>query len=99
MEIIQDPDKRLHTVCTEVVDFSEAAKIVDELTKVTKKVNRPFKIWLGMAANQIGHSKRIFILRNSYKDYLTVINPEIVEKQLQIITPSRCYSVKRLVSY
>lgn len=91
--IIQDPDKILHTTSTTVTDFEEAKKIVNKLIDVTKMVDRPLKFWLGMAAPQIGYTKRIFILRNSYRNYTVMINPEILAQKWLLPLVSKCYSL------
>lgn len=94
-EILKEPDRKLRIV-SEKIDKSdkETEKIAKELISVTKKVARPWKIFLGMAAPQIGYNKRIVILRKSFGKYDVYINPEIIERKWFIPAPTACYSVK-----
>ena len=92
--IIKDPDKRLHEVSKEVDDFQLASRIAKELIEVTEKVDRPWKMWLGMAAPQIGYSRRILILKKSFKNYLVLVNPKILEQKWLLPVITRCYSLK-----
>lgn len=95
-KIVQEPDTRLHTRSEEVTVFDEeTAKIADELRAVIKKVDSPLKVFgLGMAAPQIGYNKRIIALKNSYDDYLIMVNPESIEEKWQLPSPSTCFSLK-----
>lgn len=92
--IIQDPDQRLYKVCDEVNNFHEASKIVKELSEVIEKVDTPWKLWLGMAAPQIGYNKRILTLKKTFKNYIFMINPEILEQKWLLPVITRCYSLK-----
>lgn len=94
MSIIQDPDKILHTKSTEVTDFNKAKEIVDKLVIVTREVDSPWKLWLGMAAPQVGYNKRVFILRKSYRNYTVMINPEVIKEKWLVPLLCRCYSLK-----
>ena len=69
-------------------------KIADKLITVTKKVDKPWKFWIGMAAPQIGYNKRIFILRKSYRNYTIMINPEVLKQKWLFPLICRCYSLK-----
>lgn len=92
MRIIQEPDKRLHTVSSKVENFDEAKKIAEELIRVTEKMDRPWKFWWGMAAPQIGYNKRLFILRTWCRKYKVIVNPEVLEEKLLLPLLSKCYS-------
>ena len=94
MDIIQDPDERLHTKSIKVTDFQDVKEIVDKLISVTKEVDRPWKFWLGMAAPQVGYNKRIFILRKSYRNYTVMVNPEVIEEKWLLPLLCKCYSLK-----
>ncbi|MBI2326924.1 peptide deformylase [Candidatus Curtissbacteria bacterium] len=63
MKIFQEPDKRLHLVSSTVKNFDEAKKITQELVEVTRGLDRPYKLWIGMAAVQIGYKKRIILYK------------------------------------
>jgi len=92
--ILKEPDKILRQVSTKVTDFKQAKKIADKLIEVIKSVDGKSKFWLGMAAPQIGISKRIFVLKKSPGRYLVVINPEIIDQKWNGPIFSRCFSVK-----
>lgn len=94
MNIIQEPDQRLNKISTRIADFDEAKKIVDKLTSVTKTVDKPWKLWLGMAAPQIGYNQRIIILRRSYGKYEVMVNPEVLKKKWLFLSTENCYSLK-----
>lgn len=95
-QILQYPDRRLTIVSSKVADFKEAKTIVEELVEVTKSVDRPWNIWLGMAAPQIGYNRRVLILKNSLYNYQVMVNPEITEQRMLGPMISRCYSLKGL---
>lgn len=94
--IVKYPDKRLIIPSEEVGDFSEAKKIAKQLLEVINSVDFPINLWLGMSAPQVGHNKRIIVLRKSYKHYQVMVNPEIVEKKWLLPSLSSCYSIKGL---
>lgn len=93
--ILQEPSPILRKKSARVTNFSEAKKIASELIEVTKTVDGRFKPWLGMAAPQIGYSKRVVIIRKSYRNYQVMINPEIIKRKWKspIPLPSRCFSL------
>ncbi len=78
--------KFLHTKCEEVIDFDEELEsVVEEMkeTMITPNPESEIK-GVGLAANQVGLSKRIIIVTFNYetnKKYkiITMINPEILE--------------------
>ncbi len=94
--ILQYPNRHLKHVCEKVIDFKEAKEIASKLIEVTQKVDGPLKIWLGMAANQIGYDKRIVILRKRKGSYTVMVNPEIIEQKWNLPIFSQCYSVDGL---
>jgi len=94
-EILKEPDRKLRVASEKIDKFGgETEKIAKKLISVTQKVDKPWKIFLGMAAPQIGYNKRIVILRKSFGKYDTYINPEIIERKWFIPAPTACYSVK-----
>lgn len=97
-QILKDPNPILRKKSLEVIKFSEAKKIAQELIEVTKEVETRFSIWLGMAAPQIGYNKRVIIIRKSYRNFLVLVNPEIIEKKWKfpISYPSKCFSLPGL---
>lgn len=91
--IIQDPDKILHQKSKKVTNLAEARKIAQELIEVTRKLEKPWSVWLGMAAPQIGYSRRVIILRKSHFNYLVMVNPEILEQKWLFPHFSMCFSL------
>src|SRR3989344_2303754 len=95
-EILQLPDAGLRTRSEEVTLFdSEVKKISDELHAVLQKVDRRGNIFgLGMAAPQIGFNKRIIAVKESYGNYKTMVNPEIIEKKWLLPWIEGCFSLE-----
>ena len=92
-EIIKEPDKLLREKCETVDNFDEAKQIVEELLIIVKSVSKWWNRWLGFAANQIGHSKRIIILRKGGNKYQAFINPILTEKRFPFLYIETCYSL------
>lgn len=97
-QILKYPNPILRKKSVKVTDFPDAKKIAEELIEVTRKVDSPFSIWLGMAAPQIGHNKRVIVIRKSYKNYQVMVNPQIVKRKWNspFPLPSKCFSLKGL---
>ncbi len=95
--ILQEPDKHLRTVCKSIVGIDHSIKEASEkLVKILREVDKPFKLWLGMAAPQIGFDIRMFAIKRSYRNYSVLINPEILEQKWLFPTITGCYSLKAL---
>lgn len=95
--IIQFPDEGLRQVSEKVTKFdSEILEIVEKLQQILLKVDRPYKLWLGMAAPQIGYNKRIIVLKIDHRKSLIMINPEIIELKWLLPIITGCYSLKGL---
>ncbi|MDO8452915.1 MAG: peptide deformylase [bacterium] len=99
LKILRYPDKRLKKVSAEVTDFEEAKKIALELEESTRNVDQPWKLWLGMAAPQIGYNKRLILIKKSFQKYKIMVNPKILEERWRFWTKSTCYSVPGLYLY
>lgn len=95
-EILQLPDSILRARSEEVTLFdSEVQKISNELHVVLKKVDRRGNIFgLGMAAPQLGYSKRIIAVKESYGNYKTMVNPEIIGKKWRLPWVEGCFSLE-----
>ena len=91
-EIIKEPNSLLHQKCETVVNFDEAKEIANELLVVIKSVSKWWNRWLGFAANQIGYSKRIIVLRKSKNEYEILVNPILIEKMFPFPFIETCYS-------
>ena len=94
-EIIKEPNSFLHQKCESVTDFQEAKQITGELLLVVKSVSKWWNRWLGFAANQIGYSKRIIVLRKNKSEYEILINPVLIEKRFPFLYLESCYSLNR----
>jgi peptide deformylase len=93
-QIVQDRDA-LHQVCLPVPkeDFDKAKKLITNLINASKGLNG-FKglVCLGLAANQIGATARIFVVRKRNKKYKVFINPSIIRKSEPVDSIEGCYS-------
>lgn len=94
-KIILEPHELLHKPCEKVYDFLEARKIAQELLQVIKSASQWWNRCLGFAANQIGYSKRIIVLRMGKNYYEILINPILVEKKFSFPYIETCYSLNR----
>lgn len=95
--IIQEPDKRLRAVSKPIIKIDNSTKeIAEKLIKLLKEIDRPFKPWLGMAAPQIGISKRVIAIKESYLKYFILINPEIIQQSWVAPTIVGCFSLPGL---
>ena len=92
--IIQEPNKILHKVSERETNLAEAKKITQELIEITKKIDRIWSFWLGMAAPQIGYNKRVIILKKSLFNYQIMINPKVLEQKWFFPIFSRCFSLQ-----
>ena len=95
--ILQSPDPRLRVVSKNVDTIDDLInKITHELINILRAVDRPYKLWLGMAAPQIGYNVRIIAIRESYRKYTIMINPEIIEQKWFLPGLTACYSLPGL---
>lgn len=95
-EIVHLPNDSLRERSEEVVVFDDEVEwISEQLHEVLGEVDRWGNIWgLGMSAPQIGYNKRIIAVKESYGDYKTMVNPEIIEKKWLIPYLEGCFSVE-----
>jgi peptide deformylase len=96
MRILSAFNKRdleiLKTPCTEV-NISPAMKVLIRDMHYTLEKS---KIGVGLAAPQVGVNKRIFVVQY-YKEYMTIINPVILDRNSDIRTESEgCLSVPHI---
>jgi len=81
MEIrIVTDENQLKKPCEDVKDVEEAKKIAEILKSAIILFDGA-----GISANQIGINKRMSIIKDSRKEYLYLINPEIIEKENEFI--------------
>ncbi len=91
-QILIKPHNILSTVSSDVTDFTEAIRICRDLKDTLKCT----PTGIGLAANQIGETKRIFVLKlkQGYKAY---INPRIIAARGKQILMEGCLSVPNVV--
>lgn len=76
LRIVKFPDPILSQKCEEVTSFDvKIHKILDEMAELMMKNNG-----IGLAANQVGINKRMFIMIDSRGKVVEFINPEITDK-------------------
>ena len=89
--IVKEPNVVLHTPCELVTDFNEAKQISDELLAIIKSLTKWWNRFLGFAANGIGYSKRIIVLRRGNNKYEFFVNPIFLEKRFPFPYIENCY--------
>lgn len=89
--ILQAPHPLLRTKCTEVTDFPMAAVIADKLRMAATSPLHVAKA-IGLAANQIGITKRVIIVLQGGQ-WLTLVNPRIVRSEGEQTLRDGCMSV------
>lgn len=96
-DILQDPHPLLKVISKPVLKIDNAVTVIsNNLTNTLKQLDRPYRPWLGIAAPQIGYSKRIIALKIGRSKYLTMINPEILGEKYRLPAVSGCFSLKGL---
>lgn len=93
MNIKTWPDSALSKKCQEVQSFDERLiNILEELKDILTSENA-----LGLAANQLGFTDRLFIIKLKNGEILEVINPEILEKTGEQYQNEACLSFPGIV--
>jgi peptide deformylase len=80
------PDPSLSTVCTEVTNFSEISALLDSMLKVMEETKA-----LGLAANQLGYSSQIMLVRTRL-EIIEIINPKIISTSEEQYENEACLS-------
>lgn len=90
-EIIHEGDERLRKVCRPVSDFGpKTQELIDDMIETLYATANG----VGLAANQVGMLKRIFIIDFGDDRGLKVyINPEIISTEGKQTNPEGCLSV------
>ena len=95
--ILQEPDKRLRKISQEVNEIDKTViEVTNQLIDILKKIDEPYKPWLGMTAPQIGHNLRIIAIKEGSHQYKVMVNPEFSKQKWILPTISGCYSLKSL---
>jgi peptide deformylase len=95
-EIVQLPDAHLREASEEVTIFDDKIEqISNELYEVLKEVDIYGSIFgLGMAAPQIGYNQRVIAIKESYGNYKTMVNPEIIDSKWKLPWLEGCFSLE-----
>jgi peptide deformylase len=89
LKIVRFPDPVLFVPCTEVSVFDKKLhKILDEMIEIMQTNNG-----MGLAANQVGISKRFFVMIDNRKKIHDFINPIITEYEGESDLPEGCLSL------
>ena len=79
MEILKFPAPELYTKCTEVTEFNPALKhVLVEMFNLMLKNNG-----MGLAANQVGICKRMFVMKATDGTGYAIVNPVLLYKSDQ----------------
>lgn len=93
--ILQSPDSRLRTVSKNIDSINEKThQVVKDLFQILITVDKPYKLWLGMAAPQIGYNVRIIAIKERYHKYTIMINPEVIKQKWLFPSITTCYSLQ-----
>ena len=91
------PNNILTTPTQKVSNFDETlVSISQSLESEIRKYDNVLHPWLGIAANQIGISKAIFVLKIKNGLYRTFFNPIILETKWLLPSIGRCMSLRGL---
>ena len=94
-EIIRFPDPRLYQSCEWVGEIDdEVREIAKHLVETLKRVS--YGLGVGLAAPQLGYSKRIIAFRLPRRKYVCMVNPQIISKRFKIRSLERCLSFRGL---
>lgn len=98
MNVLKYPDKRLRIKCKKVkgIDglvIENSKKLLESL----KGIDNYLTLINGLAANQIGLSERIVILKRLGNKYVTMINPEIIYSSILFPSIEICASLPHVI--
>ena len=90
----------LMTKCKEVYTMKEGRDLAEELVRIAKSINieavkcrQGTAICAGLAANQIGINRRVFVTMQKDGSFKTYINPVIIKKEGEpYIAKEHCFS-------
>lgn len=95
--VLQEPDIRLRTNSKVIKEVNASViKIASQLVGTLKRIDKPYLLWLGIAAPQIGINLRIIAIKRTLHNYQVMINPEFSDQKWFLPTVSGCYSLKGL---
>lgn len=92
LSIVKFPDPGLYMPCVEVKDFTpELEQFVAQMIHTMVQAGG-----LGLAANQVGDRRRIFVMRDAKGVNHAFVNPKITSSADSITIPEGCLSVPGL---
>jgi peptide deformylase len=90
--ITTDP-RILCVPCLPADDKDEITEIIRDLRRTAQDLDSLSKVrCLGLAANQLGYDKRIFVIKNPRGKYEAFVNPQIVSKTGPVLSNEICFS-------
>ncbi len=93
MAILKHPHDILRIRCSEVEEIDDSVKEdAKKIVEAFKTIDFPFAITCGLAANQIGLSRRMILLKSLGKRYI-MINPEITKSYITVPSFEMCASI------
>lgn len=97
LEVLQYPDERLH------IKAKPIERVDEEILKLVEDMKETMYHYdgIGLAATQVNVHKRLFIMDLYYhdreRDLKVFVNPEIIQKEGQVIGKEGCLSVTGIV--
>lgn len=92
LKIITYPHPSLEAVNTPITEFNEdLAKTLDSMTTVMLENNG-----IGLAANQVGINKTMFVMKNTQGKIVEVINPVIISVDGNVMMKEGCLSFPKV---
>jgi len=91
LNILQYPDERLHTVAKPVAEVDERIRtLIDDMAETMYAARG-----IGLAATQVNVHERVLVidLSEEHDELTAFVNPEIIEKDGEIVYEEGCLSV------
>lgn len=78
MEVLKFPNKVLFEPCLPVTTFGEGTVAFLDMMWTVMRANKG----MGLAANQIGYSKAMFVMESEKRERFQIVNPKVSRKSL-----------------
>lgn len=89
LEIKINPDPVLRRKAKRITSFDMSVqRLVDDMIETMDKASG-----VGLAANQVGVLLRVVVIRLTDQEVITLVNPEIIEKQGERLVVEGCLSI------
>lgn len=96
--ILQYPNKKLRARCKIIKRINDLViKDANRLLETARKINKIYRLIFGIAANQIGITKRIVVLKRLSGKFIIMVNPEITSSFMPFLSVEKCFSLKSIV--